>query len=430
MMVFNPVSLYGVYLGWQQYEAIFNACYTTGLVWLPFIGLTFEFMHSVAAPQGSTHHAADHAIKHYKMKFLAMVTACLLFVNPSMYLSVKGLSYKPRCAQSNVTESTVGDTGTTYDEVFADLTLSNIKVPLGFIIAQQLASGWTYGLMKGTACQESLDTILKDSAGYKLPRDLADEAREFNSQCFREAKGRFSQEKPAPSTYKKTMDEYGGEDDLNWMGSHTLRTLYYSSMQSKKPIPGFDYPSNPMANIDEARSKKEIDDEQLPEFGYPTCEKWWLSIRQKIVDIAQKTDRYDPHLGAASFHVRTQAFFNKFHLPYSKSLGADDFVAKAMLSYRDNPQTTHYSELVYTGSNNVQSAMASALVDVSQSIKSAVVNPVEREGLSQGLPVYQAMGYFLTALFAPLLLIAGGYRFSVCFALSAILFILTFLSYV
>lgn len=44
MIVFNPLSLYTTYLGWQQYEVLFNALWQTGLLYLGFWPLVIAFL--------------------------------------------------------------------------------------------------------------------------------------------------------------------------------------------------------------------------------------------------------------------------------------------------------------------------------------------------------------------------------------------------
>lgn len=430
MMVFNPISLYGAYLGWQEYEAILKACFYTGIVFIPFLWLAFEYMQNVLAPGGATHHAADHAVRHYFAEFILMIIACLIFVAPSITLTIQGVTYKPQCAPEGTVSSTPKDSGTTLDDYFANVVASQVKVPAGFILAQRIASGFTYGLMKANPCNENLSDILSDSVAYKLTPALRKEAKDFYSQCYMEAKNKFYQESPDYASYKQVMHDYGGEDDLNWLGSHTFRHLYYGSLKSKKPVKGFDYASFPSTEMEEAKNAEAIDVTQLPENGFPTCEAWWLKLRGKMVDMAKNTSQFDPHLGEASFYARTQAFLNRFKLPYAKKMDADDIIAKTLLEHRNIENPGNFSDLIYTGSNGTQKAMARAMVDFTGSVKSALSNPVEREGMIQGLPLYQAMGYFFIPFFAPFILILGRYRFSVCFSLASLLFVLTFFSYI
>ena len=42
MIVGNPLSLYTVYLGWQQYDTLWQAANQFGIVWLPFLSLFYE----------------------------------------------------------------------------------------------------------------------------------------------------------------------------------------------------------------------------------------------------------------------------------------------------------------------------------------------------------------------------------------------------
>ena len=153
MVVFSPLSLYTTYLGWQQYEVLFNALWQTGLLYLGFLMVGFRFLKNVLAPAGSTHHAADHALNNFLYELAMTFLICGIFVYPCVPLEEKALSFKPMCGTNKGSDpktSTLKDTGTTYDEAFADVLTPNVKMPIGFAILQNYLSGLTYGLMKAS----------------------------------------------------------------------------------------------------------------------------------------------------------------------------------------------------------------------------------------------------------------------------------------
>ncbi len=119
MIVFSPLSLYTTYLGWQQYEVIFNALWQTGLLYLGFLMVGYRFLKNVLAPAGATHHAAEHALNTFLYELAVTFLICGIFIYPCVPLEEKAMSFKPMCGSNRQTKtSTLRDTGTTYDPKF------------------------------------------------------------------------------------------------------------------------------------------------------------------------------------------------------------------------------------------------------------------------------------------------------------------------
>ncbi|MCD6056253.1 MAG: conjugal transfer protein TraG, partial [Gammaproteobacteria bacterium] len=146
MVVSSPLELYTVYLGWRQYDVIWQACSEFGLCWLPFIGLIFENMTvPFETPFG---HGAETSLRRMIIQLFLMGIFLLLFAIPSNILRTADVRYKPYCADHAV-ESTVGDTGTTYDNVFQTAAITDVKVPILFGLAMDWSSGFTNALIRG-----------------------------------------------------------------------------------------------------------------------------------------------------------------------------------------------------------------------------------------------------------------------------------------
>src|SRR3989338_10598659 len=193
MIVFSPLSLYTTYLGWQQYDVIFSALWQTGILYLGFIFIAYRFLKNLLAPAGATHHAADHAINHFLFELAVAFLICGIFVYPTVNLEQKGLSFKPVCSLGGVDTnySSIKDSGTTYDEAFADVLTQRVKIPLGFAIIQNLSSSITYGLMKVTGCSDSLQAIKGDLISTHIPHTLKKQVLDFHHQCYLEAKTQY-----------------------------------------------------------------------------------------------------------------------------------------------------------------------------------------------------------------------------------------------
>ncbi len=158
-----------------------------------------------------------------------------------MPLETKALQFKPLCGLKNPTTAVIGDSGTTYDEAFADLLTNQVKIPIGFAIIQNFMSSFTYSLMKVTGCTDSLQSIQGDLVSTYLPQNIRKQALDFHRQCFIEARTKFNSEKHEASELDPMLKRYGGEDDLNWMGSKILQKMYYSKLHARQPVPGFTF---------------------------------------------------------------------------------------------------------------------------------------------------------------------------------------------
>jgi len=185
MIVFSPLALYTTYLGWQQYDVLFDALWQTGLLYIGFMMVAHRYLKNVLAPAGSTHHAAEHALNSFLYELTITFLICGLFVYPCVPLEQKGLSFKPMCTMekgTEVSESHIKDSGTTYDEAFADVLTNEVRMPIGFSLLQNFCSSFSYGLMKVAGCTDSLQSIQGDLISTYIPHELRQQALQFHSR--------------------------------------------------------------------------------------------------------------------------------------------------------------------------------------------------------------------------------------------------------
>lgn len=415
MVVFSPLSLYTTYLGWQQYEVIYHALWQTGLLFLGFLMLGFRYLKNVLAPGGATHHAAEHALNHFLYELALVFFICAVFVYPCVQLEQKGLMFKPMCTlkkNAEVTSSTIKDTGTTYDETFAEVLAAKVKIPMGFSILQNFASSFTYGVMKVTGCTDSLQAIQGDLVSTYIPAELRQQALQFHRQCFLEARSSYLKE--PHSTAEKSqiasiLKRHGGEEDVNWMGSKTFRTLYYDKLRAREPVKGFAYTSYPNPNFVTAAKTDETINTHLPEDGYPTCNEWWSSIQKDLVSASEKAGYLDSHLGAVDVGNRVFAYKQKHKLIWNSDITPHEYIAKVLLHDSRDMQVKSAEALMDPTNNSVGTFVSRGLVNVGQTVKSWTSTPLKREAIMQTLPVMQAFFYFFLIVFTPLVLALSGY---------------------
>lgn len=413
MVVFSPLSLYTTYLGWQQYDVLFNALWQTGILYLGFLMVGFRFLKNVLAPAGSTHHAADHALNHFLYELAITFLICGMFVYPCLPLEEKALNFKPMCEIKKGTDAKVSilkDTGTTYDEAFADVLTSSVKMPIGFAILQNYMSGLTYGLMKITGCTDSLQAIEGDLVSTYLPTDVREQALNFHRQCFLEARNSYYTDTHDKTQIDDLLKRYGGEEDLKWMGSKTFQSLYYGKLYARQPVPGFTFNEAPNTNLKKAADRGDIDPKHLPKEGYPTCKQWWVKLRQDLVNVANHASVFDNHLSYYAVLDRVREFKHTHPKAWGSDISSEDYIAKMLLNDSREMQANSVKNLMANSNGAFSGAITQGLVNLGQWTKSWTSTPLRREAILQTLPVMQAFLYFFMIIITPIVLAFSGYN--------------------
>ena len=436
MIVFSPLALYTTYLGWQQFDVLFEALWQTGLLYVGFLVIAYRFLKNVLAPAGSTHQAAEYALNHFLYELAVTFLICSLFVYPCVPLEQKGLSFKPLCTMkqgANLQASTIKDSGTTYDEAFADVLTNQVKIPLGFSILQNYISSLTYGLMKVTGCTDSLQAIQGDLVSTYIPTDIRQQALQFHKQCFLEARNAYLNE-PHTETETKQIESIlkrnAGEDDLNWMGSKTFRTLYYGKLTAREPVPGFAFESFPSPNFNQAAKDDATVKNHMPTNGYPTCNQWWEKIRGDLVRASEKANYFDKHIGMIDVVNRISLYKTKHKLAWGSDLTSEDYIAKVLLQDSRDMQVKSSESFIDPTNNSVGTLLSRGLVNATQSLKSWTTTPLKREAMLQTLPVMHAFFYFFLIVFTPIVLALSGYSPRALGSLCGLFTIAIFLQYI
>ncbi|KTC94872.1 conjugal transfer protein TraG N-terminal domain-containing protein [Legionella feeleii] len=415
MIVFSPLALYTTYLGWQQYDVLFDALWQTGFLYLGFLMVGYRYLKNVLAPEGSTHHAAEHALNSFLYELTLTFFICAIFVYPCVPLEQKGLSFKPMCTMkkgAEVSESHINNTGTTYDEAFANILSNQVRMPIGFALIQNLFSSFSYGLMKVAGCTDSLQSIQGDLISTYIPGALRQQALQFHRQCFLEARGSYLNEPRSEAEQeqiKKILKRHGGEDDLNWMGSKTFRTFYYGKLRAREPVPGFSYSQYPNSNFESAAKEDASIKSHKPANGYPTCNQWWDKIQADLVKASERAGYFDKHIGRLDVSKRVLDYKEKHQSAWNSDLTPQDYIAKVLIQDNRDLQEQSAESLMNTTNSSIGTSLSRGLVNIGQSVKSYTSTPLKREATLQTLPVMHAFFTFFLIVFTPLVLALSGY---------------------
>ena len=426
MIVFSPLALYTTYLGWQQYDVMFNALWQTGILYIGFLMLGFRFLKSVLTPTESS----DIALNRFLYELAITFLICAFFVYPCVPLEQKGLSFKSACAKVITHDATIKNTGTTYDEAFADVLSNNVKLPIGFSILQNYISSLTYGLIKVTGCTDSLQAIQGDLISTYIPNNLKKRVLQFHKQCFLEARSSYLNEPPEAAKVEAILKRFGGEDDLNWMGSKVLQTFYYDQLKAREPIPGFLFTKHPNSNFEEASKKDPNIKTHIPTFGYPTCNQWWNKIKKDLVKASEKAGAFDKHIGSLDIASRIYAYKSKHKLAWNSDLTPEDYIAKMLLHDNRDLQIKSTQNLIDNTNSMVGTYITRGLINAGQNIKSWTTTPLKREAIIQTLPIIHAFFYFFLIILTPLVLALSGYSTRALGSICALFMMAIFIQFI
>jgi hypothetical protein len=419
MMVNGPLEIYSTVIGAKLYDAIFNILRSSGLVFLPLIGIFFANVTSAYETPFET--GAETSMRRVAVQFFVLVFAIMLFVAPTHKLDVSEISYRPVCASSAVT-STFGDTGTTYDDAFADFSYDSIRLPIGLVTVLDGTSGVTNAAIVSLPCKTDVQEIEHTIDTTRLPSSTAEEVKRFNTECYATAKAKFNTRKPDTREWQNIMNEYGGQTDLSWMGSHVLRSLYYNDMYPTSSVAGFPYNEFPYKYQD-YNQKQGV---QTPKWGFPTCGEWWsdtdYGLEGRLVDLVESHQPNDPHLGENSIVDKTQKWLAeaKTYTHLGSQVTPQDVIVQNLL-YNTNSNAGYgenyngwMEDTFGSGTNNINQ-FTEGVANTGQLV-TAAGSKIDRAEIRQEIPIIQAILMALCLAFGPIILVLGGYRINVIFS--------------
>ena len=440
MMVNGPLEIYGTVIGVKMFDAMFNILASMGIIFIPLLILMFQ---NITQPfESEIENGASTSLRRVGIHFLLWVFTVMLFVVPTWHLDLSAVTYRPSCAPGAV-ESRFGDTGTTYDDAFENLDYQDLRIPImmGFVLSGM--SGFTNAAITSLPCKTDVQAIKNTIDTTRLTPKLAQQVQRFQNECFAPARAKFDSTHPDPSTYKSTMDAYGGQSDLSWIGSHVFQSLYYADIYPTKPVVGFPYGEYP-DQYQAYNSKQGI---PAPEWGFPSCSDWWADpqngIQQQIVNLVGKHSVTNPHLGSMPFTDKVTAWLTKAkrYTHLGNRVSADDVISRDMLY--DVGSNSGFGRF-YTGWMNDDSAplgggtsgthsfVTNAAADMGQAVDT-VGATIDRAEIAQEIPILQAVLLAFGLALGPMIIMAGmmtGQGASIIFSYYFLLGSLLFMTFI
>jgi len=259
MAVSSYLELYLSLFGWILFDEIWDIMTTTGLAYLPFIGM---LLRNVVQPmyKQDVKEASLTSLRSIELDIACMLTVVVLATQPLITLDFAGLSYTKAC--SGTAAVAAGSTGTTYDTAFSTATLggSSAQVPVWWYGVLALSAGFDDAVIASLPCSSDLRLLSYSvqNARVKDPQ-LRRQVQLFMNDCYSYALSRFLD--------TKTTVLSATSADISWLGSTTFLDNYYGQQRASEPIPGFAYNATRDVEYDPAI--------ETPAFGKPTCQEWW-----------------------------------------------------------------------------------------------------------------------------------------------------------
>lgn len=289
MSVDSYLELFTTLFGWAFYGVLWDVLVSTGIVYLPFLGILIDNWRE-PAEGGEFGTVTGLSLRRMEIELFVALLVVVLAGQPAALtpLDAGTLSYEPQptLIDPTPTAATVAASQSTYGVAGFTGSASTVNVPVWWYGVLAVSAGFNHAVVEGLPVTSDLRTYEQQArlATIADPR-LRQETSVFFSECFIPARSRYQAEQPATAAVSTILTSYG-DDDPDWMGSHVYRDIpgYYDSLRPTKPIPGWAY--SPTRDT-------EYDPASPPTWGKPTCKEWWedgvVGLRQKLIDEADAT---------------------------------------------------------------------------------------------------------------------------------------------
>ena len=275
-------------LGWHFYGVIWDVMSTSGVVFLPFLGILFDTWKNAYVDEFGA--GAGPAIRTMEVEIYLALTVVMLAGTPTSLTNVNRLTmeYTPVITALNPTPVTAkgGASNSTFDAVFAT-SPGSADVPVWWYSVMALSSGLNKASIAGSRVAVSDLRQFEQQARLVAMENpqLRAESQRFYWECFHPTRTQFlNNSRSAAAVAAITA---WGLDDTDWMGSHAFRDDpdLYSVRFSEREVVGFTF--------DPLRDKDLAGGTIVPTWGRPSCKEWWedptIGLREKLVAESKNT---------------------------------------------------------------------------------------------------------------------------------------------
>lgn len=399
MSVDSYLELFTSLFGWTFYGILWDVLVSTGIVFLPFLGILIDNWRE-PAQGGEVGHASGLSLRRMEVELFIALLVVVLAGQPAALtpLNAATLSYSPppTLLEPTPATATVAAPQSTYGANGFTGTAATVNVPVWWYGVIALSSGLNHAIVEGLPTVSDMRTFEQQAhlATIADPR-VKQEVSDFYTQCYIPARSKYQAERPDTAAINAILATHGA-DDPDWMGSHVYRDIpgYYDTLRPANQITGWAY---------NAARDTEYDATTPPTWGKPYCKQWWedatYGLREKLANDADAT--------SAGFSGLVVAI-----APALASEQQNDAVAKTVLanappSWSNNELIANNasgSGLFNTTGNMVKGGLAAGGVVTASALFSVTMTAV-----LQSLPMVQAIMLLGVYALLPLVVVLSRY---------------------
>ncbi len=281
MTVDGYLELYTTLFGWEQYNHLWDLLVSTGVVYLPFLGMILRnFMEPYQSQEAGD--ASSTSVRRMEVDIVVALSVVVLAGQPFIPLSPEILKYNRPCTAETATP---GVSGTSFDQSFgAVVSTATSDVPIWWFAVLAFSGGSTQAAISTIGCDADFSGHIRAVKTSQINDPaLVQEIYKFVRYCWVPARSKFQADPNVTIVTEEAKNQV--QHETEWIGSQIFLDLpgYYDALRPKEPITGWPY--------DPARDT-EYPNPLPPGYdpdnsGRPTCKEWWSDptrgLRQKLV---------------------------------------------------------------------------------------------------------------------------------------------------
>lgn len=269
MIANNYLEIYTLMFAWNLYEAIWDVLVGSGLALLPFIGAVIANFRD-----NYENGDAQSAIRQLEINIAGMILVMMLCVIPyrGFTIELETVRYDMEIPDCNMPANTEGDgdnTGTEYDNTFADMNGLDVHKPVAWSMVEFISSALTHSTIKSMSCVNNYEFMLMRIAQIEITdKELRERVRDYHEVCYKKAMERYEVN---PIALPVNISQV---EDIDWIGSRVLLNTvdeYYRHEEA--------YMTN-MDKFNFSRMAAVRDSDAAREAGaHPYCHEVWSGER-------------------------------------------------------------------------------------------------------------------------------------------------------
>ena len=282
MSVDSYLELFTTLYGWMFYQVLWDVLVTTGIVYLPFLGILARNWHLSVSESGYAS-GSTFSLQRIELEIFIAFFVIVLAAQPSDISTIQAgtLEYKPvpTINEPNPDSVTIVTNDTTYGHSGFNDPDASVATPAWWYAVMALSSGFNHAVVQGMPRMSEIRQVVQLArlATIEFP-SLRSETANFYNDCYVPARSKYLREKPTSPFVDSILEMYG-VNDPDWIGSHVFRDVagYYDTYRSTTPLEG--WPFDPSRDTEYLPSSP-------PANGRPYCKQWWeepdSGLRAKI----------------------------------------------------------------------------------------------------------------------------------------------------